>query len=179
MEAEPCQVRDREREQQAPWTLPSKTKILPALPPKFHSPFLILSRAGKGEVDDRVPLVCPDFWYKLPLTLDLAVKSFPTLLHPFLDLSKCQPPRLVQTPQSASAPALSPWSVSAPAPVTWPARCGCGRWRAMGRASTSTSTSPRWAALHNLLPTLVLPGPPSPSPRKHVALPPSAPRREV
>lgn len=109
LEDEPCQVRDREREQQAPWTLPSKTKILPPL--QFHSPFLILSRAGRGEVDDRVPLVRPDFWYKLSLALDLAVKSpFPTPLPLFLDLLKCQPPRLVQTPRSASAPALSPWS---------------------------------------------------------------------
>lgn len=89
----------------------SKTKILPALPVQFHAPFPSLSRAGKGEVDDRVPGLCPDFWYKLSLTLDLAVKSpFPTPLHPFLDLSKCQPPRLVQAPRSASAPALSPWS---------------------------------------------------------------------
>ena len=57
----------------------SKTKILPALPVQFHAPFPSLSRAGKGEVDDRVPGLCPDFWYKLSLTLDLAVKSpFPT-----------------------------------------------------------------------------------------------------
>jgi len=45
--------------------------------------------------------------------------------------------------RSSTCTAPSPWSASAPAPVTWPARCGCGRWKAMGRASVSTSTSPR------------------------------------
>ncbi|XP_026978156.1 uncharacterized protein [Sagmatias obliquidens] len=85
-------------------TLPSKTETLA---PQFCSPFLILPQ--RGEVDHRVPLVCPNFWYKLPLAFDLAVESlFLTPLPPCLDLPKCQPPRLVRTPRSSPTPHLHP-----------------------------------------------------------------------
>ena len=85
-------------------TLPSKTETLA---PQFRSPFLILPQ--RGEVEHRVPLVCPNFWYKLSLAFDLAVESlFLTPLPPHVDLPKCQPPGLVRTPRSSLTPHFHP-----------------------------------------------------------------------